>query len=322
MSLKFVVPTLGLLAVSVPTQAIDVGGLEVGGYVDSILNIVSTDETRTDFTTTADITFGYSIGDAVSAYVELAYDADGEAIDVQNANITYALNEQASVTMGKLDSWIGWEGLDAPDLWRTNLRNTVITFPDVELNGATVDFAVNEEVAAGIAVVDSVSTTSAEAETAPSKNSNFGLGAYLTYTAEGLGSFDFDIAFNSEAAGDGDDDFIMFSANGTVDALADSGLTLAYDFIIVEYVESELEVMVAANYVLADDALGFPASVTGMLTYTDNGVIDETEFAFALLTNPTGDANFAINAEIMFVAEDDQDDDTVGFFLEALAIIP
>ena len=37
MSLKYVVPTLGLLAVSVPTQAIEVGGVEIGGYVDSVL---------------------------------------------------------------------------------------------------------------------------------------------------------------------------------------------------------------------------------------------------------------------------------------------
>ena len=106
--------------------------------------------------------------------------------------------------------------------------------------------------------------------------------------------------------------------------MADQGLTFAYDVIAVDYNESELEVMVAANYVLADDALGFPASVTGMLTcFRQRCAITETEFAFALLTNPTGDANFAVNVEVQFIAEDDQvDDDTFGIYLEALAIIP
>ena len=299
------------------TQAIDVGGLEVGGYVDSVLNIKDDGSTTAvNFGTTANLTFGYSI-DSASAYLELEYDADGEAIDVENAVISYAVSEQATINMGKFDSWLGWEGLDAPDLWRTNLRYTIITFPDVEMNGVSIDFAVSEEIAAGIAVVDALNGNDT-----PTDTNNLGFGGYLTYTAEGIGSFDFDIAVGQEYAGADDEDLVFFSANGTIDALADDGFTLAYDLILVDYVEEELEIMVAANYALAEDAMGFPASVTGMYTLTDNGVDTDSEFAFGLLTNPTGNANFAINAEVNYIALDSAEDDTFGFYLEALAIIP
>ena len=154
------------------------------------MGVVSTDETRSEFNTTADLTLGYSIGDSVSAFVELyadesarigTNDSEGAGLVLQNAYVSYAVNEQATVTMGKFDSWFGWEGLDAPDLWRTNLRNTIITFPIVEMTGVNVAFAVNEEVAAGVYVVDNL------LQTTTSKNNNFGFGGFVTYTAEGLG---------------------------------------------------------------------------------------------------------------------------------------
>jgi len=45
MRLRYVVPTLGLLAVTAaPAMAADVGGLNVAGYVDTILELSSGDE--------------------------------------------------------------------------------------------------------------------------------------------------------------------------------------------------------------------------------------------------------------------------------------
>ncbi|MHC5068840.1 MAG: hypothetical protein ACYTF0_09665, partial [Planctomycetota bacterium] len=114
MSLRYIVPTLGLLAATTaPVAAADLGGLTVNGYVDTVLNLVSADEvgdSSTDFTSAAQLEVGYAIGTAVSANVEYRFDDNA----LEQAYVSYQVTDSVTLTMGKFHNWVGWEGLDAP----------------------------------------------------------------------------------------------------------------------------------------------------------------------------------------------------------------
>ena len=88
---------------------------------------------------------------------------------------------------------------------------------------------------------------------------------------------------------------------------------------------SRMGLMVLANKVISDTS-----SVTGQIAYLDpNDDTDDDEvmeLTAALLTNPTGDSNFAVNYELSFIDRGDlgagADRGQVSAFVEFLAIIP
>jgi len=87
-SLRQIVPTLGALALSTAVSAIEVGDLTIGGFVDTVLKIETSDgsgstgfdDSIMDFSADAELQFGYNIGDAVSAQVDVQLN-DGAATD-------------------------------------------------------------------------------------------------------------------------------------------------------------------------------------------------------------------------------------------------
>lgn len=369
MSLRYIVPTLGLLAATpVAASAADIGGLSIGGYVDSVLEFTSADEeaaiarggsadddTFIEFHPSAQLEVGYAIGNAVNAYVELFYDeSTGTAVgstslELEEAYVTWAVSEQAALTFGRFHNWIGWEGHDAPELYRVNFSNIANSglYGDNTggVEGVGLNANVNEQFRVGLYVVDAIwgeeNTPTAglfpRAVAVGKAPDDLAVGADATFTMEGIGWFDLDLAYGiaeggNEAGATENEDAFGVDFNFEIDALReDNGLLFFGDVIFVDFdVASAMGVLAGANWRFQTAT---PMSATLMVDYlepNDDADDDEQlEVAAALLTNPTSDENFSLNFEARFIQRGEasigttaDEDNEVGFFVEALAVIP
>ena len=335
MSLRYVVPTLGALALTTAAPAIEVGDLTIGGFIDTILEIETSDGSGTtggddsiiDFSADAELRFGYNIGDAVSAQLDI--EVNGEANDVirvEQANVSWKVNETATLTMGKSETLIGYEAVDAPDQWRvgsslaTELQGTSTT-------GLNVGFAPSEQVSVDFYIVDGIYATDSEnVFGAPlgKLSSDFSFGFSVNFAGEGF-FVDFDVAIDT--GGDftaAEEDIQNVSING--EYTGTENLTVFGDIQTVSTDSVDLmAILIGANYKIDDSK-----SITGMISTLDEDADDSvsTELAVALLTNPTGDANFALNVELALFQGDDVvsirtgAEDSTEIKLEWIAIIP
>lgn len=346
MSLRYIVPTMGLMAfTAVPAMAADVGGLTVNGYVDSILEFSDGDDATgrgddatIDFSAGAQLEIGYAIGDAVTANVELYWeDADsssnGVATNLEQAYINWAITEQVSVVAGKFHNSIGWEALDAPGLYRVNNSHMYSSWSvggsgfetswGLDTTGIGVVVTPNEQVEFGLNLVDGIYAETSKATDA------LGINAYVTAVIEGIGTFDLDIMYGQEEAsafgGAAEEDAFGIDLNGEIDALReDQGLLFAFDFNYVDYdLAGGMGLLLLANYALPTEA---PMWATLSLNYVepnDDADDDESiEIAAALLTQPTDDDNFGLNFELAYISHSGDDRNEFGLFVEALAVIP
>jgi hypothetical protein len=102
-------------------------GLSVGGYLDMTYTNVSTDTAGVSADTsgfnvaTAEIDFSMDFGGGLTAQIDLegnvGSDGAGGSVEVEQARIDYGMG-QGTLTMGKFDTFIGLEGLEAPDLYQ------------------------------------------------------------------------------------------------------------------------------------------------------------------------------------------------------------
>ncbi|MDA3962238.1 MAG: hypothetical protein PF961_15725 [Planctomycetota bacterium] len=352
MSLRYLVPTLGLVAfTATPAMAADVGGLNIGGYVDTILTIADGDEALTgadgdatiDFSAAAQIEVGYQIGDNVSANVELYYDEDGfDADNLEQAYVNWAINEEVALRMGKMHNWIGWEGTDAPELYRVNNSymyaggtlggNGADGIWGVDVTGLGVIITPNEQFEIGLFIVDYIYfDDNGLADDQARGTDALSFGAYGTWNVEGIGYFDLDIGFGmdeSVSSTGTSGDIFQLDLNGEIDAIReDNGWLFAFDINYTDYdVSAALGILALANFALPTET---PMSLTGSLNYFDpdddstTGEDDEgIEFALALLANPTDNENFSTNVELRYISRSADDANEFGFFVEALAVIP
>lgn len=374
MSLKHIVPTLGLVAALTPAaMAADVGGLTINGYVDTILEIQSYDEaiafdspnepgvdsdddTEIDFTASAQTEIGYKIGANVSANIELFYGdegagagrgtLDGHTLHVEQAYVEWAVNDQVSLAMGEFHNHLGWEGNDAPELYRVNwsqvwsLQNGLIlngalaaAGADADTSGNTtglgVGIAASEQVDIGIYLVDGF--WGEDGVTGRKELADLALGANVTFTVKGLGLFDIDLAYDMNASTDdsGEEaDIFALGFNGEIDALRESnGVLFFWDLFYIDYdLAAGLGFLAGGNLDLKTDT---PMSLTANIAYVDPVDDDDVaedddliEIAIALLTNPTKDENFALNFEGRYIDRAADDSSEFGLFVEALAVIP
>jgi hypothetical protein len=333
MSLKYIVPTLGLVAASfTPTFAADVGGgLQVGGYVDAILAIESKDDalvtntddtTFVDFMSAADINVGYNIGSDVRAYVELGFNGDNSDVDLQEAYAEWKL-ETVSLTMGKFHSHLSYEGNDAPELNRVNTSIVYNMFSGENNTGLAIGFKPSDTVDVGIYLVDDFYGDA----NGTKEGTDLGVGASVTFKVAGIGWFDVDLAYDMAAVpGAGDpEDLLVFGINGEIDSMKESSnLLLAFDLSYADAGDvSSYGLMLMANYGLSTS---FPSSATLMVSYLepdgDTDDDEEMEIAVAWLSNPTNDNNFALNLEARMIDRAADESSEFGIFVEALAVIP
>jgi hypothetical protein len=320
-SLRHVVPTLGALALVSAAPAIEVGDLTIGGFVDTVLFFQDSDLSGTtsggsadsiiDFTADAELQFGYKVGDSVTAQVDVELDAETNGIATEQAYVSWGVTDQVTLTLGKVETLIGYEAVDAPDLWRVggSLVADVTPGPTTGLN---VGFAASEQLSVDVYIVDGLYLTDSGthflASTAPGKTSediSFGLSA--TYTDE---KFFVDVDFAIDTGADsavtpGDGDISMFGINGEFTGV--EKLTVFGDLQMISLENEDImAILIGANYAIDDTK-----SVTAMVSMLDVDTLNVSpmEIAVALLTNPTGDANFAVNYELSIY---DSDDSTIG----------
>jgi len=319
-------------------------GLTMDGYVDSVSSVADADDAVNpdgdvviDFTAFAQFDVEYRVGDEITARMELSYDEDGfDEDNFEEAHVTWALGEQVGLIAGKFENWIGWEGADAPELYRVNPAwvtsgGTIATNGDpvglfgINTTGVGVIVTPAAGFEAGLFVVDAIYDEPTDRPT-----DSVSLGGYLDYAAEGVGSFQLDAMYGADERA-GEEDILGLDLWGEIDALReDAGLLFAFDVNYTDFdSDSALAILVMANYEF--DGAPVPMSATLMLDWIDpyqddtgpQGADDDSfEVAVALLTHPTSDEHvaFTVEARSIFQAADDSDE--FGLFVELLAIIP
>ncbi len=100
-------------------------GLSVGGYVNTDLSTVdhSVNGKKAGFdVSTAEFDFAMDFGSGLTAQVDLegsvgSDGSDDKEVAIEQARIDYAFGN-SSLTIGKFDTFIGLEGMEAPDLYQ------------------------------------------------------------------------------------------------------------------------------------------------------------------------------------------------------------
>jgi hypothetical protein len=317
---------MGAIALTAaPAAAVDVGGgLEIGGFVDSILQYKDVDvnpDAIVDFATSVELQVGYSVGEAVSAQIDLEFADTSVEVNVEQAYINWVINDSVDLTMGRFESYVGWEAIDAPGLWRVNNSLVYGLTGNTSLDGLAINFTGSDDMAglsASVFVADSILAEAGKL------TNQLSFGVDVTYAMEDMGVFGLDFAYDSNES----DNNLLFGLNAEITKLsADMGLTFAIDF---EYttigdVDATYGILGAVKYDLSKATeLSFPMAVSLMVDTVMDQEADttNTEIAVALLTNPTSEDNFGVNLEIQYVDYENDDDDTMGVYLEWLAVLP
>lgn len=334
------VPALKALALSATAtaglSAADVGGLTIGGFVDTWLEIVSygedaapavdnnnePDDLEVDFVAEVELQVGYKIGSNIAAQIDLEYYGDG-GYDLETATITWQINDTVSLMMGEFVDWLGWEAADAPGRYRVN-RSILVNenyYGTKTVTGAGVGIAASDKVKVGIYITDHIYGETGK------ELADLALGGDLSVDLEGYGNVNFEFGYDINAApsmgGAVDESIMGVGVNTTFTGM--EKLVLGGEFHYLDYeLASKYGFMAMANYKFQDDMSG-----TLMIAYAEpNDDADDDnimEVTAALLTNPTKDANFALNFEVSYITPDsasDADLDTLGIYVEMLAVIP
>lgn len=299
MSLRYIVPSLGLIACAAGTAtAADVGGLTINGYVDTVLEISSIDDDLRgikdgtvatvnddeaanvviDWSAAAQLEVGYAIGD-VNANIEVYWEDGGDVI-LEQAYADWMVNEQFDIKMGRFHSGIGWEEYDAPDLNRINM--SILEANGLlgnDLDGVRAGFKANDMFGGGLTFADAIydqyvwplfvdvvtGAGGTIAADAVKDNDEFAVLADAKVVAEGIGTFKGTLAFdmgNGYDLEEGEsDDVLGIDVNGTIDALTESqGMTFGFDL----------------NYTSAGWADFMGILATGMYTINDMASVSLT----------------------------------------------
>lgn len=352
MSLRYLVPSLGLLACTAGfATAADVGGLSINGYVDTTLAIESLGDdlvvagrtgvhktkaadgsnTVVDFASSAQIEVGYKIGD-VKADIELFYSDAGTALE--QAYVNWAVSkDQVNIKMGRMDTILGLESLDAPELYRVNHSNLLTsgilggtgTASSMFIDGVMVGFKA-DKITGAVGLADGVYPALVSRD-----NTSLALLGTVKYTQEKLISIKGSLVYDMDAGvDDSGEETGVFALDLVVESDVVKDLILGGELTYVSFGEpSAIGLLAMANYKLPT---GVPMSLTGMLDYLmiddGNETGSEMEIAVALLANPTKEDNFATNLEARFITRDledlggGDDSDEFGIFFEMVAVIP
>lgn len=360
MSLRYLVPSLGLLACTAGfATAADVGGLSINGYVDSTLAFESLGDdlvvagtragvhkskaadgsnTVIDFASSAQLEVGYKVGD-VKANIELYYTEAGVALE--QAYVNWAVSkDEVNIKMGRMDNGLGLEGMDKPELYRVNWSNMFLsgilggsgvptlaksTASSMFIDGVQVGFKAGQ-ISGAVGIADGVYQPMVGKD-----NTSLALMGTVKFVQEKVISIKGSLVYDMDAGvDDSGEETGVFALDLVAESDVVKDLKLAGELTYVNYGEpSAIGFLAMANYKLPT---GVPMSVTGMLDYLMMDSGDETgselEIAVALLANPTKEDNFATNLEARFISRDledlggGEDMDEFGIFFEMVAVIP
>jgi len=342
-NLRYLVPALGILVSSSGALfAENVGGLTVGGYVDTVGTVADVqddgDSAAKTFSSAVELRIGYKVGDKVTAQVDIEFNNfDSWDTDLEQAYVNYAITDTFSLTTGKFTSYAGWTAADADGLYRIN-ASPIVNLYTADLIGVAANFAPSEDLGISVFLVNGLFDG---AYNDPA-NDHVAVAADLVYKVKDVGSFNVEAGYDQINA---DQSAYSIAANTTLKFASYEPLTLGAEIMLDNFSDDAADT--------DGDALGFllmanhtipsapcPMSGTLMLTIVQadaesgvdlgQGTADDSssmELAVALLTNPTGDSHFGVNAELAYqtVSSDAAGvDDLKGilFALEAIAVIP
>jgi len=348
-NLRYIVPALGILiSTSGALFAENVGGLTVGGFVDTTGTVanVSDDGQAPDvfFAANVELRLGYKVGDKVTAQVDMEWNnASTNDTNLEQAYVNWALTNTVSLTTGKFTSYSGWESADADGLYRVNHSPIFDALYTDDVVGAALNFAPMADLGVSVFLLNGLF---GEANNNPS-NSLLALAVDAVYTVKDVGTFNAEFGYEEATQ---DSTAYSLGLNATIKLASYQPLTIGAEFMLNSFSDdiadtdgSALGFMVLGNHTLPSSKLmPFPSSVTGSITIltaeaesgVDLGVgnsddSSSTELAVALLTNPTNDSHFGVNVELAYeiVKSDDStlaldEEKAVTFSLEAIAVIP
>lgn len=359
MKLRYIVPALGLVAVSTTAQAENIGGLTIGGFVDVVTSVEHTK--NADFTDAGasatygtgaaiELRLGYKVGENITTQIDLEWNnagTDDRSVYLEQAYVNWALNDTSSLTAGKYTTYAGWVAADADGLYRINDTTLPLNIYGGELLGVAYNMQANADIGISFFLVNGLDVIENNHDNG-NATGNIALAVDAVYNVADLGSFNLEAGYDYI---NDDSNEISVGLNTTLNLASVKALTIGgelYYRTISDYEalylgdlapltggpidgrdSTVISFLALANYALE---ASFPMSVTGQITYANlkyeggvDATVKATEFAVALLTNPTNDANFGVNAEVFYNtidADRAENANSTGIALEFLALIP
>jgi len=343
-NLRHLVPALALAAVTaVPAMAADaMPAVSFNGWVDTILTFSDDDSddapgTAKDeespalrFTSDASLKANWKVTDALTAKVNLWFDAEFAEVQMREAYFAWAINDTVTWSMGKYIDHIGWIAAEPTGLYTVN--NSLIGYLAAYGNdvlGTSIAVAPKgSPVSGSFHITNGYFTASDASNGAPNasrENTDLGFGLDLTYEfPNDMGNVNFDFAYDlhSDAYGTAaatafGGDVLMVGLNATVKPIKPLLIGAEVIYITLDDGESaagadiengqdRLQFLALANYAI--DGAAVPMSVTAMIQYIsidfNAAGAPETEdrlgVSVALLTNPLTSSNFGLNFEVGF----------------------
>ena len=295
---------------------------------------------RPNFLATVELRVGYRAGEKVTAQIDVEWnngDSTGRSEYLEQAYVTYAFADKLSLTTGKFTSYAGWVAADADGLCRIN-AGPIANLYGTELVGGALNFVPTEDFGASLFLVNGLNdpdNTNDNRRLAPALD--------IVYTLADVGTFNVEGGYDSLSD---DRDEVALGANATIKLAAYKPLTLGAEVIwralmddATDSEDSRIGALLMANHVIP--IAPFPMSATLMGQHitteveaggTTTAENDITELSLAVLTNPTGDSHYGLNAEVAyqlgsadigaFASTGTDEENILTASLEAIAVIP
>lgn len=228
MNLRNIVPALALAAVTAaPAMAADaMPAVSFEGWVDTILTISDDDsddiaDTAKDeesatirFTGDASLKANWKVTDALTARINLWFDADFAELQMREAYFAWAINDTVTWSMGKYIDHLGWIAAEPTGLYTINasLIGYTSTYGN-DVIGTSIGVAPKDSPISGsFHITNGYYTASDATNGGPStsrENTDLGFGLDLIYNLPNdMGSLNLELAYDmsSDLNGDGFDE--------------------------------------------------------------------------------------------------------------------
>lgn len=357
MHIRFVVPALGLIALSATAASAQeiAKGVTLDGYLDTIATATTNDSgtsnktpSTTDFSAEAVIKVGWSLADGkINSVVSTRTTNDQGSLKLAEAYASVKATPEVTISAGESYGPFGYYSGYATGL---TTINRALTFNMYTVNpvGAWLAYAPNEKVTVTGILADGYSKQDVNAPLNPTYQAN---GAAFKAGKAGTVAPGLDVVFNPtpelslnvegyldpSAGVDGAVYFGGFNIQFKKDAILAAGEVL---YMVnegggqtIKDDQSSVSWAAFVTYTLPADA-PFAGAVTGQLSQympdktatTDRDTI--TKAQVALLTNPFTVSQFGLNYELFYIMDDKNNNvankslDTYGVAIEGLFVIP
>lgn len=348
MSLRYIVPAMGLLACSAPVSAAtQAGKLTIDGYVAAVLEVSDTSEdvgqqSTFEFSAQGQIAANYSLSDTVHGVAKLFKTAANDRIDLREAYIAWALNKKYNVTLtaGKFHNWFGYEADELPDLIRINRSVFAEVLGGSDAIGTSVTVRPTEELHLGAYLCNSgvlaPAGSNPKSQVAGGDDNDavamgadgvykLKVGTDLLFTFNLALVYDLGTTLDSEG---GKANSLGIDLNGDCQVKSIRS-TFGLDFAYVDRdAYAQMGIMLFGKYDFEEKVMQMPASVTLMLDYVDPCDDDDLvendelfEIAAAFMATPV--EHLGAEVEVRYISKDTKaypEGDEFGLFLGLLAV--